>query len=123
MSTSPESRPEAIEPASAIRLGLGAALLASLAAGLCCAAPLLYLAFGVSAAALSGLSSLGWLQAPMAVVAVLCLGAAFFRLYVSKRPVCAQADTRKRLRIYFWATALLALVLLSYPFVVPWLLA
>lgn len=123
MHTAPKNRPDAIEPApAAVRWGLGAALLASLAAGLCCAAPLLYLVFGISAAALSGLNGLSWLQAPMAAVALLCLGAAFFRLYISKRPLCAQQNSRRRLHIYFWATALLALVLLSYPFVLPWLL-
>ncbi len=112
--------PDAAPPNPAgVRLGLGAALLSALAAGLCCAAPLVYLAFGVSAAALSGLNELDWLQAPMAALALLCLGAVFFRLYLSKRPVCAAGA---RLQIYFWLIALLVLALLSYPFVLPWLL-
>lgn len=123
MTTSPTNRPDAAPPNPAgVRWGLGAALLSALAAGLCCAAPLVYLVFGVSAAALSGLNELDWLQAPTAALALLCLGAVFFRLYLSKRPVCAAGASRTRLQIYFWLVALLVLALLSYPFVLPWLL-
>ena len=118
-----KNKPEISESAPTfVRWELGAALAASLAAGLCCLAPLLYLAFGISVAALSGLTRLTWLQIPMAVVAIFCLGAAFFRLYVSKRPICTQAGTRKRLQLYFWLITLLTLAVLSYPFVLPWLL-
>lgn len=124
MTTSRRNRPESAAAGSAgIGWGLGAALLSALAAGLCCAAPLVYLLFGVSAAALSGLSELAWLQLPMGLLALLCLGAVFYRLYLSRRPLCAGAASRPRLQIGFWLVALLVLVLLSYPFALPWLLA
>ena len=123
MPTFPTNRPEPTETAPAsFKWGLGAALAASVAAGLCCVAPLLYLVFGISAAALSGLSGLSWLQAPMAAVALLCLGTVFYRLYISKRPLCTQRGTRTRLLIYFWIISLVTVAVLSYPFVLPWLL-
>lgn len=123
MSTSLKNSAKAVSPSPAgVRWGLGAALISALAAGLCCAAPLVYLLFGVSAAALTGLNSLGWLQIPMGLLALLCLGAVFFRLYLSKRPLCTRSMTRTWLQFSFWLVALLVLALLSYPFVLPWLL-
>ena len=123
MTTNLRNKPEASAPQPAsVAWGLGAALLSAVAAGLCCVAPLIYLVFGVSAAAFSGLSKLGWLQVPMAVLALACLGVVFFRLYLSKRPLCVGFTSRIRLQIYFWLVTVLVLAVLSYPFVLPWLL-
>jgi len=73
-----------------------AAVIAAIASSLCCIAPLIYLVFGVSAAGLSGLSSLGWLQVPMLILST---GLILFG---------------------FWRSIVLAFQL--YPFVLPWLL-
>src|SRR5690625_5617840 len=70
-------------------LGLGAALLSALGAGLCCAAPLRYLLFGVSFAGLSRLDALDWVQWPLGLLAVAILAGLFIRLYLSARPLCA----------------------------------
>ncbi len=123
MSTSLRNKADTTAPhSSRLHWGLGAAFLSALAAGLCCAAPLVYLLFGVSAAALSGLNGLAWLQMPMGLLALACLGVVFFRLYVSKRPLCAGRVSRPWLVIGFWLVALWVLALLSYPFILPWLL-
>ncbi|HLS21310.1 MAG TPA: hypothetical protein VK058_01770 [Paenalcaligenes sp.] len=102
-------------------LGLGAALLSALGAGLCCAAPLLYLLFGVSFAGLSRLDALDWLQWPLGLLALAILAGLFIRLYLSARPLCA-GWASKSIRPFFWLTLIIVLVLLTYPYIVAWLL-
>lgn len=97
---------------------LGGAILAALGAGLCCLGPLLYLVFGVSAAALSGLQQLSWLQIPLGIVSLGLLAVGYYRLYLSKRFVCTQVSLSS-LRIAYWIVLALVVVLLSYPFTLP----
>ncbi|MCX5589689.1 hypothetical protein [Alcaligenes endophyticus] len=101
---------------------LGGAMLAALGAGLCCLAPLLYLLFGVSAAALSSLSRLSWLQIPMSLLAFCFLGIGYYRLYLSKRPVCTRIGSLNGQRFLYWAVLGMVVLLLSYPFTLPLLL-
>lgn len=105
--------------ATRLGLGLGAALAAGLGAGLCCAGPLLYLLFGVSAAGLARLQAPEWVQALLAVVAVLSLAAVAWRLYGSKRRLCMPQAQRHRWHAMFWLTTIGVAVLLSYPWLLP----
>lgn len=100
-------------------LSLGAAFLSALGAGVCCAAPLVYLLFGVSFAGLSRLSALEWLQWPLSAAAVVILLWLFWRLYFSNRPLCA-TGLHKYIRGIFWVTVLGVGALLTYPYVVLW---
>ncbi|MGX2952331.1 hypothetical protein ACWAU3_04015 [Shewanella sp. JL219SE-S6] len=63
---------------------LAAAVVAAVASSLCCIGPLIYLVFGVSAASLSGIEQLGWLQVPMLALSTLLILLGFWRLYFSK---------------------------------------
>lgn len=102
-------------------LGLGAALTAALGAGLCCAGPLLYLLFGISAASAGLLAWPIWLQWPLAAVALFFWALVFYRLYFSARPVCI-TGIHRYLRPIFWLISCIIGVLLSYPYWVGWLL-
>lgn len=104
---------------SGVWWGLGVAFLSALGAGLCCAAPLVYLLFGVSLAGLSRLSALSWLQWPLGAVALIILSWVFGRLYLSKRPLCA-GGVNRHLQWFFWATVLVVLALLTYPYFLAW---
>src|SRR5690625_1578204 len=88
-------------PEKRLWLGLGAALMAALGAGLCCAGPLLYLLFGLSAASLGLLSWPTWLQWPLAAIALFFWALVLHRLYFSNRPLCA-TGIHRYLRLIFW---------------------
>lgn len=122
MPTSPSNSSDQAGTRPAGWWGLGAALAAAVGAGLCCAGPFVYLVFGVSAAAFSGWPALDWLQLPLTIVSALCLLLVFLRLYARRKPVCVNAADRF-LRPAFWLTTVLVMLLVSYPYVLPWLLA
>lgn len=98
-----------------------AALLAAAASTLCCLAPLLYLVFGISAAGLTGIPALSWLQFPMIVLSVGLLLRGFWRLYLSPRPVCVNVVSRRALLWLYWLSVPLLLAIMTYPYVLPWL--
>lgn len=98
-----------------------AALLAAAASTLCCLGPLLYLVFGISAAGLTGIPALSWLQWPMIILAVGLMLRGFWRLYLSPRPVCVNVVSRRVLVWLYWLSLPLLLALMTYPYVLPWL--
>ncbi|MHA7845807.1 mercuric transporter MerT family protein [Serratia sp. D1N4] len=98
-----------------------AALLAAAASTLCCLGPLLYLVFGISAAGLTGIPALSWLQLPMVVLSVGLMLRGFWRLYLSPRPVCVNVVSRRTLLWLYWLSVPLLLALMTYPYVLPWL--
>lgn len=100
---------------------LAAALTAALASSFCCIGPLLYLLFGVSAAGLTALPGLAWLQIPMIVLALGLMVRGFWRLYLSARPVCINIVSLRTLRVLYWLSVPLVLALVSWPYVLPWL--
>lgn len=52
---------------------LAAAAVTAVASSLCCIGPLIYLVFGVSAAGLSGVEKLGFLQYPMLILSTVLI--------------------------------------------------
>lgn len=116
MTTGPLKQPDA---RPGLWWGLGAALLSAVGAGLCCAAPLVYLLFGVSLAGLSRLGTLSWLQWPLGAVALIILVWVFSRLYLSKRPLCT-GGVNRYIHWFFWVTVLVVLALLTYPYFLVW---
>lgn len=92
-------------------------LLASITSSLCCLGPLLYLVFGVSAAGLTSIPALSWLQVPMIVIASGLLIQGFWRLYISPYPTCENKISRKVLIWLYWASVPVSLVMMAYPFV------
>ncbi|GAB1128124.1 MAG: Hg(II) uptake system permease component MerT family [Shewanella algae] len=101
---------------------LAAAVVAAVASSLCCIGPLIYLVFGVSAASLSGVEQLGWLQVPMLALSTLLILLGFWRLYFSKKPLCTATMSRTRMLLLYWLAVPVVLAFQLYPFVLPWLL-
>lgn len=101
---------------------LVAAATTAVASSLCCIAPLIYLVFGVSAAGLSGLSQLAWLQWPMMIISIIFLGLITYKLFFSKRPLCSGVIQRKHLIVLYCLLLPFIIFMLTYPFVLPWVL-
>ncbi len=101
---------------------MASALVAAMASSLCCIGPLLYLLFGVSAAGLSGLAQLGWLQYPMLVLSSGLLIRGFWRLYLAKRPVCTERFSLTQMRVIYWLCLPLVVAFQLYPYLLPWIL-
>ncbi|MGB7799906.1 mercuric transporter MerT family protein [Buttiauxella sp.] len=109
---------------NSIKEGVATVLAALVAAGastLCCIGPLLYLVFGISAAGLTGLPTLPWLQIPMVMIALGLMARGFWRLYMSPKPVCTSVVSRRVLVGLYWLSVPLILFLISYPYVLPWI--
>ncbi|GKX56422.1 Hg(II) uptake system permease component MerT family protein [Leminorella grimontii] len=101
---------------------LAAAAIAAVASSLCCIGPLIYLVFGVSAAGLSGVERLGFLQYPMLALSSVLIVMGFWRLYFSKRPFCSGRVSRTQMLWAYWIALPVVLFFQLYPFVLPWLL-
>ncbi|GKX53455.1 hypothetical protein [Budvicia aquatica] len=100
---------------------LAAAIITAAASSLCCIGPLIYLVFGVSAAGLSGIEQLGWLQIPMIVISLGLIISGFWRLYFSKKPFCTGRLSRFQVLCLYWIAVPVILALQFYPFVLPWI--
>lgn len=100
---------------------LAAAIIAAVISSLCCIGPLIYLVFGISAAGLSGIEQLGWLQIPMIVISLGLMVSGFWRLYFSKKPFCTGRLTRSQTLYLYWIAVPIILIFQFYPFVLPWL--
>ena len=98
-----------------------AALIAAGASTLCCIGPLLYLLFGISAAGLTGIPTLPWLQIPMVIVSLGLMVRGFWRLYLSPKPICTSVVSRRVLVLLYWLSVPLVLFLTTYPYVLPWI--
>ncbi len=104
---------------------LAAGALAAIGASLCCVAPLVLLALGISGAWIATLTALEPYRPVFVVLTLLFLGSAFRRLYLVP-PVCAPGtpcadpSTVKRQRLTFWLVALPLLGLLAVPWLAPW---
>lgn len=100
---------------------LVAAIIAAMLSSVCCIGPLVYLAFGISAAAFSGFTQLTWLQIPMLVISVGLMLSGFWRLYFSKKPFCTAKLSRKQTVCLYWLAVPIILIFQLYPFVLPWI--
>lgn len=101
-------------------LTLLTAAAAAVTAGLCCVGPLLYLLFGISAAGFAGLSQFEFLRLPMIALSLGLMLRVFWRLYFSRRPWCTGHLTLGQMRLLFWLSLPLLLLVLFYPTVVAW---
>nr|WP_249038183.1 hypothetical protein [Shewanella algidipiscicola] len=100
---------------------MATAVIAAVASSLCCIGPLVYLVFGASAASLSGMQSLGWLQMPMLLLSTGLILLGFWRLYFSSKPMCTGVISRNKLLLLYWLTIPIVLAFQLYPFILPWL--
>lgn len=98
------------------------AVSAAVASTLCCIAPLLYLAFGISSSWLVSLNEYAFLQVPMLIISLGAFGYGFWLLNFSDKIICTQYLSRRTLRILYWIMAIVILFFLSYPYVLPYVL-
>ena len=113
-------------PKSPLTALVGAGL-ATLGASVCCVVPLVLVLLGISGAWISTLTALDPLRPWFSAAAVLSLAVAFWMLY---RPAaqcgvdgsCIEPGTLRRRRRWLWfATAIIALLLL-FPYYIVWIL-
>lgn len=100
------------------------AIVAALGASICCTLPIIVAVLGVGSAALA--AALAPLTPWFTGLTVLLLGFAFYRAY---RPVecepgeeCAVPAGRRRQRVILWIVAVVALLLVTFPYYASWLL-
>jgi len=95
------------------------AVVAAIAASLCCVGPLLLLTLGIGGAWMSNLTALEPVRPFAIAFTILFLGIAFWKLYI--RPTCDDPNLCKKpsnvrlQKIIFWVITLLATILLSFP--------
>lgn len=103
------------------------ASLAAIGASVCCVVPLMLVLLGISGAWISNLTALDAWRPWFSVAALLSLGLAFWGLYGPASRCrtdgeCVESHTLKRRRRWlWWATAVIALLLL-FPYYVVWFL-
>ena len=98
------------------------AVSAAVASTLCCIAPLIYLAFGVSSSWLVSLNELAFLQIPMLLISLLAFAYGFWLLNFSGKIICTKYLSRRSLQILYWLMAIWVVFFLSYPYVLPMIL-
>lgn len=98
------------------------ALISALLSSLCCIAPLIYLLFGFSATWLVSLHQLSFLQLPMLILSLSLFAYGGWQLFFAKRLICQGYLSRRSLIMLYIVVAILLFFLLSYPYVLPWLL-
>ena len=99
-------------------------VLTAVGASVCCVAPLVLLALGISGAWISTLTALEPLRPVFIGLTLLFLGLSFRKVYLNPQTcvpgaACADPHTVKRQRGMFWAVTVLALTLLAVPWVAP----
>ncbi|HMS85337.1 MAG TPA: mercuric transporter MerT family protein [Nitrospira sp.] len=101
-----------------------ASVLTAVGAAVCCVAPLVLLALGISGAWISTLTALEPLRPVFIGLTLLFLGLSFRKVYLHPQTcvpgtACADSHTVKRQRGMFWVVTVLALALLAVPWVAP----
>ena len=109
---------------------LGGALLAALAASVCCIGPLVLLALGVGGAWASSLRVVEPYRPIFIVVTLAFLGFAFYRAYRTPATAACSADgscvvprSHRLNRIALWVMTPIILALVAFPYIAPHLLA
>lgn len=103
---------------------LVAAVFAAIGASLCCVLPLVLVVLGIGGAWVSTLTHFEFLRPVAITITLLCLGIAFWKLYVTPRSCaadrpCVHPKVIKRQRIIFWTVTLLIMMLITFPWIAP----
>lgn len=111
--------------ATTSRTALAAGGVAAILASACCLGPLLLVSIGLGGAWMSNLHVLEPLRPFSIAVAVLALLVAYRQVFspvADCKPgdACAMPSTRLAHKVIFWIVAGLALVALTFPYVVPY---
>ena len=103
-------------------LSIATALSAAVASTLCCIAPLVYLAFGISSSTLIAFGEYDYLRVPMLIISLVAFGYGFWLLMFSKKIICSRYLSLRTLKILYALVFVVMLFFLSYPTLLPWLL-
>ena len=101
-----------------------ASVLAAIGATACCFGPLLLVTLGLGGAWVSSLRALEPYQPVFALLTLVFIGFAFYRLYIQPRrcapgEACAIPAVLKRQRIIFWLVVVVVAAMFSFPFYAP----
>jgi mercuric ion transport protein len=101
---------------------IGTGLASALGASACCVLPLALVSLGLGGAWVSQLRALERFAPAFIAIAVAAFAYAFYRLYLRPAPcapatACATPRERRRQRIAFWATLVIAKALNLFPIV------
>lgn len=101
---------------------IAAGAVSALGASTCCVLPLALVSMGIGGAWIAQLRALERFQWLFIALALAAFGYAFYRLYLRPAPcepgtACATPATRRRQRIAFWITLILAKTLILLPIV------
>ncbi len=115
-----------IEKTPSSKWSLAGAIGAAFAASACCIGPLLVLFLGTGGALAAGFSSLTKFRPLFIGITILSLGWAYYKLIYKPQKVacepgssCESPATRKRNKILFWSIAVLSIILLAFPYILP----
>ena len=105
---------------------IAAGIVAALGASSCCVVPLLLVSAGLGGAWVAQLRALEQFFFVFIAAAIAAFGFAFYRLYLKPAPcapetACASPDVRRRQRIAFWTTLIVAHALVLSPYYAPYL--
>ena len=102
---------------------LALAGLASIGATACCVGPLVLLLLGIGGSWVSSLTALEPYRPLFIIGALLFVGVAFRKLYLTEdcdgSDACAIAAVRKRQRLIFWLATVLIIVIMTSPYYLP----
>lgn len=103
---------------------MAAAILAAIAASVCCVGTLVLLALGIGGAWIGNLTALEPYRPVFIGATVLFFGLAFRKLYLERQACAAGAEcadplTLRRQRSVFWVVSVLMLALLAVSWVAP----
>ena len=106
---------------------IAAGIAAALGASSCCVVPLLLVSAGIGGAWVAQLRELERFFPAFILLAIAAFGFAFYRLYLKPAAcgpdsACANPQVRRRQRIAFWLTLVLAHALVLSPYYAPYLL-
>lgn len=106
---------------------IAAGIVAALGASSCCILPLVLVSVGLGGAWVVQLRALERFFPVFILGAVAAFGFAFYRLYLKPAPcdpetACASPDVRRRQRVAFWITLIVAHALVLSPYYAPFLL-
>ena len=101
-----------------------ASVLAAIGATACCFGPLLLVTLGLGGAWVSSLRALEPYQPVFALLTLVFIGFAFYRLYIQPRrcapgEACAIPAVLKRQRIIFWLVVVVVAAMFAFPLYAP----
>ncbi len=115
-----------IEQKNSSRRSIAGAVIAAVAASLCCLGPLVLLALGVGGAWMSSLTALEPYRPVFILITFSFLGYAFYRIYrksgaeeCQPGSYCANPKSNRLNKIVLWIVTVFVLVLLAVPYAAP----